>query len=149
MYSPVQATKKYFIIDECHRMSPTAADAMLKLIEEPPAHVRFILCTTDIQKLRPAIMSRCQVLEFRKIYYTKLSEKLKTICQNEGLEAEYEILILCTRPARVRMRNAKQNLQKLISFSRSTGNTGKNAHSLFGTAGESVLYDLLDECSGS
>ena len=77
LYNPVDgAVTKYYIIDECHRVSDSGLDALLKILEEPPKNTRFILCTTEIQKVRPAIISRCQRHDFVKIFWMQISEYL-------------------------------------------------------------------------
>jgi len=144
-----EANKNYFadgvLVSNCHRMSPQANDALLKLLEEPPKNVRFILCTTDIQKLRPAIQSRCQRHDIRKIYWSQIAEHLKYVAKCEKVEADEESVNLCARLAQGSMRNGLQNLEKLMSNTEGSKVTIKDAEELFGSVGELLFYDLFDE----
>jgi len=96
-FQPTIANKKYFIIDEAHAMSGASNDALLKLLEEPPSHCRFILCTTDVQKMRPAILSRCQRHDFLKIYWSKIADRLEVIAKLENLTYEKAALNFCAK----------------------------------------------------
>lgn len=149
LYSPVDGAKiKIFIIDECHRCSPSSGDALLKLLEEPPARVMFILCTTDIQKVRPALQSRCQKHEFKKVYWSATSEYLSSISKSEKLNVDAGALNLCARLSNGSVRNGIQNLQKLIDFAGKPEITMDDAQKLFGQASEIVYFDLLDQILG-
>jgi DNA polymerase-3 subunit gamma/tau len=148
-YNPIDGAKtKYFIIDECHRMSPEANDSLLKLLEEPPDRVRFVLCTTDIQKLRPAIQSRCQRHDFRKIYWTQIAERLEHVSKQEGIEYESSALQACARFADGSMRNALQNLEKLIAYTNGKKLLLSDAEVLFGSISESLYFALIDQIIG-
>lgn len=149
LYNPIDGCKiKYYIIDECHRMSDTAIDALLKILEEPPAHVRFILCTTDPHRMRPAIISRCQRHDFRQIYWTQIAERLKYVAREEKIEVEDDAVNLCARMAKGSMRSALQHLQKLIDYTGNGHLTGKHAQEMFGMLGDQMYYDLIDEVIG-
>jgi len=146
LYNPIDGCRvKYFIIDEAHRMSPQANDALLKLLEEPPKNVRFILCTTDVQKLRPAIQSRCQRHDIKKIYWSQIAEHLKHVAKSEKVDADEESINLCARLAQGSMRNGLQNLEKLMSNTDGSKVTIKDAEELFGSVSELAFYDLFDE----
>ena len=80
---PSQVRTKFYIIDECHQMSPSAQNALLKTLEEPPKHVVFILCTTEPEKLKDTVLSRCQICEFRRITVDKIVGRLQWICEQE------------------------------------------------------------------
>lgn len=150
-YSPVSGAKvKYIIIDEAHRMSPAASEALLKLIEEPPEHVRFILCTTEAPKIRGTIASRCQCHEFRKIFWRQIAQHLANIAKAEGVTFENgkRGIALCAKLSNGSMRNAQQNLEALISFAGSKEITDSDAESFFGQAPENVYYDLIDAIIG-
>ncbi len=149
LYLPVDGAKtKTFIIDECHRMSPEAEDALLKILEEPPKHVRFILCTTDIKKMRPAIQSRCQRHEFRKIYWTIMSDHLEKVAQSEKIECDKGSINLCAKLADGSMRNALENLSKLIDYVGGKPISVDDAQKLFGAVGEMLYYDMFDQVIG-
>lgn len=146
-----EQNKNYFadkvLVSNCHRMSAESNDALLKLIEEPPTHCRFILSTTDIQKLKPTVLSRCQRHDFRKIYWSKISDRLAQIAKSENIDVEIAALNLCAKMADGSMRSALQHLEKLASFS-----DGKitlaDAQKMFGSASELMYFDLVDQIIG-
>ncbi len=145
-YAPMDGAKsKYYIIDEAHRMTPQAEEALLKLLEEPPKRVRFILCTTEYQQMRNTILSRCQVHEFKKIYWREISRHLEMVAKQEKLNCQSEALNLCAKIADGSMRNGLQNLEKLIDFAGGKELTGKLAQEAFGTASDLVFYSLIGE----
>lgn len=149
-YSPIEGAKtRVFIIDECHRMSPQANDALLKILEEPPSHIRFILCTTDVHNVRPAIQSRCQRHDFRPIYWSVISDHLAEIATAEKLEVETGALNLCARLAYGSMRNGITNLEKLRDHTGKSQLTTADAQELFGSVKETLFYDLLDQMFGT
>lgn len=140
---------KYFIIDEVHRCSHTAADALLHLLEEPPSRVRFALCTTDVQKLRPAIQSRCQRHDFRSIYWSQIAENLKMVAKNEKVAYEDDALHLCAKLANGSMRDGLQLLEVLISYVGAGKKlTGDLAAEKFKLVPVMLYYDLIDQIIG-
>lgn len=148
-YSPIDGAKtKYFIIDEAHRCSAQAEEALLKLIEEPPNHVRFVLCTTELQQMRGTILSRCQVHEFNRIYWREIVSHLENIARLEKLECDDGSLRLCAKLADGSLRNALQNLEKLVDFVGGKIICIKDAQSAFGTVSDVVFYNLLDQTIG-
>ena len=149
-YRPIDGAKtKYFIIDEAHRVSAAGSEALLKILEEPPSRVRFILCTTEMQQMRGTILSRCQVHEFKKIYWREMVLKLEHVVKIEKIDIEREALNVCARLADGSMRNALQNLEKLVDFAGVDAVTMEMAQKSFGTAPDRVFYDLVDEAIGS
>lgn len=145
-YAPMDGAKsKYYIIDEAHRMSAAAEESLLKLLEEPPKRVRFILCTTEYQHMRDTILSRCQVHEFKKIYWREITRHLEMVAKQEKLNCRTEALNLCAKIADGSMRNGLQNLEKLINFAGGKELTGKLAQEAFGTASDLVFYSLIGE----
>lgn len=145
-YAPMDGAKsKYYIIDEAHRMSAAAEESLLKLLEEPPKRVRFILCTTEYQHIRNTISSRCQVHEFKKIYWREIARYLDMVAKQEKLKYEVEALNLCAKIAEGSMRNGLQNLEKLTNFAGGENLTGKLAQEAFGTVSDLVFYSLIDE----
>ena len=149
LYSTVDgAKKKYFIIDECHSMSSESEESLLKLIEEPPSHVRFILCTTELAKMRATIQSRCQLHEFRGIYWREIADHLTRIAKAENISVEEDAIHLCARTADGSMRNALQNLDKLLDYSGDETATVKMAYEAFGTVSDKAIDDLLDQVIG-
>lgn len=148
-YRPVDRAKtKYYIIDEAHRMSEAANDSLLKILEEPPDHVRFILCTTDVNKMRPAIQSRCQRHDFNKIYWRQIRDQLKMVAKQEKVEVEENALNMCAKMAQGSMRSALFNLEKLIDFAGDEAITSEHGQKLFGTPSDLLYYDILDEAIG-
>lgn len=115
-YSPNQARYKVYIIDEVHMLSNSAANALLKTLEEPPPHVIFILATTEVHKLLPTILSRCQRFDFRRISQTDVISKLEPICKSEGIKIEREGLRLVARSATGSMRDALNLLEQLTAY---------------------------------
>ncbi len=115
-YAPSQGRFKIYIIDEVHMLSTAAFNALLKTLEEPPAHVKFIFATTESHKVLPTIVSRCQRFEFRPISDAVIAEKLKIISKAEGLKIEEAVFFFIARLAAGGMRDAQSILDQLISF---------------------------------
>jgi len=115
-FAPVRGRSKIYIIDEVHMLSTGAFNAFLKTLEEPPAHVVFILCTTDPQKVPETIRSRCQQFEFRPYTVEELSEQLQRIGAAEGIAAEPAALALIAARARGGMRDAITTYEQLAAF---------------------------------
>jgi len=114
--SPSKYKNKVFIIDEVHMLSISAFNALLKLIEEPPAHVIFILCTTEIHKVPATIISRCERFDFRRISIEDTVKKLTYIIKEEGIKVEREILEAIARQSEGHMRDAESLLGQLVSI---------------------------------
>ena len=149
LYNSIDGCKtKYFILDEVQRCSDAALDALLKLLEEPPKHVRFVLCTTEVGKIREAVQSRCQRHDFTKIYWTEIAEHLKLIAKQEKIKIDEEAINLCARLSQGSMRNALYNLEKLVDYVGTSVITSNQAEELFGTASETQYYDLIDYVIG-
>lgn len=115
-YAPSQCTYKIYIIDEVHMLSGAAFNALLKTLEEPPAHVKFFFATTEANKVLPTIVSRCQRFEFRPISERVIVEKLKEIVAAEEIEVEDAALDAVARLANGGMRDAQSILDQMISF---------------------------------
>jgi DNA polymerase-3 subunit gamma/tau len=112
-YRPAQATYKVYVVDEVHMLSTAAFNALLKTLEEPPAHVIFVLATTEVHKIPETILSRCQRFEFGRIPLEALVGRLRTIATAEGIEAESGALELIARTATGSMRDAISLLDQL------------------------------------
>jgi len=110
------AALKIYVIDEVHMLSQQAFNALLKTLEEPPPHVKFVFATTESNKVLPTIVSRCQRFEFRSIPSPLIVCKLQEICQAEGIEADQEALEAIARMAMGGMRDAQSILDQMISF---------------------------------
>ena len=115
-YAPTQCTYKIYIIDEVHMLSTAAFNALLKTLEEPPSHVKFIFATTESHKVLPTIVSRCQRFEFRPIANNVIVEKLKMISASEGIKVESAALESIARLANGGMRDSQSILDQMISF---------------------------------
>jgi DNA polymerase-3 subunit gamma/tau len=115
--APTAGRVKVYIIDEVHMLTAEAFNALLKMLEEPPEHVVFVLATTEKHKVLPTIISRCQSFEFRRPGIETLTEKLAEISEAEGIEAEPEALTVIAREGRGSFRDAEGLLDQLSSFS--------------------------------
>ncbi|MBQ6535030.1 MAG: DNA polymerase III subunit gamma/tau, partial [Opitutales bacterium] len=115
-YAPAQCTYKIYIIDEVHSLTQDAFNALLKTLEEPPKHVKFIFATTEAHKVLGTITSRCQRFEFRPIAADLIAKHLAEISQKEGIEASEEALRAIARLANGGMRDAQSILDQMISF---------------------------------
>lgn len=114
-FAPNEGQYKVYIVDEVHRFSGAAFDALLKTIEEPPGHAIFILATTEIHKVPQTILSRCQRFEFRRIPLGEIVERLRLIATEEGVDVEPAVLELVARQATGSLRDAVSLLDQLIT----------------------------------
>ena len=135
-FAPVRGRYKVYIIDEVHMLTPAAFNALLKTLEEPPAHVVFIMCTTDPQKILATILSRVQRFDFHSIGNDEMRAHLADICEREGFTYEEDALELVCRHARGGMRDAISTLEQLSVFGD-------------GTISLAAARDLLGEVSGA
>ncbi len=116
-FRPIEGKYKAYIIDEVHMLTKEAFNALLKTLEEPPPHVVFILATTNLEKVPPTIISRCQVLEFRNLPRKLIIKRLKEICEKEGIEATDEALEYIAKKSMGGMRDAITILEQVWKFS--------------------------------
>ncbi len=116
-FRPIEGKYKAYIIDEVHMLTREAFNALLKTLEEPPPHVVFILATTNLEKVPPTIISRCQVLEFRNLPKKLIIKRLKEICEREGIEATDEALEYIAKKSMGGMRDAITILEQVWKFS--------------------------------
>lgn len=114
-YLPMRGPYKVYIIDEVHMLSTAAFNALLKTMEEPPEHVKFVLCTTEAHKVPATIQSRCQRFDFRNISVAKISEHLSAVIKQEGLQAEPELVHEIARLGNGSMRDALSLLDRVIA----------------------------------
>ncbi len=147
-YPPTDARYKVYIVDEVHMLSAGAFNALLKTLEEPPAFVVFILCTTDPQKLPATILSRCQRFDFRRITSADMIQTLKEYMQDtnvsEGVTITDEALAYIAFVSDGAMRDALSILDRCISLYAAENITLEMVHRLLGTADTSVLFDYTD-----
>jgi len=115
-YAPSLARYKVYIIDEVHMLTEAACNALLKTLEEPPPHVIFVLATTEAHKVIATIVSRCQRFNFHRLQQTEIMDKLKLICEKEGIHIEPGSLELIARAATGSLRDAENILQQMIAY---------------------------------
>jgi len=115
-YAPSLARYKVYIIDEVHMLTEAACNALLKTLEEPPGHVIFVLATTEAHKVIATIVSRCQRFNFHRLRQSEIMEKLKLICEREGIQIDPASLELIARAATGSLRDAENILQQMIAY---------------------------------
>ncbi len=152
-YAPVSARYKIYIIDEVHMLSKNAFNALLKTLEEPPPHVKFIFATTEIRKVPVTVLSRCQRFDLRRIDATTLADYYKTIIKKEKVKADDEALSLISRAADGSARDGLSMLDQAIALSQGDVTSAK-VKDMLGLADRSLVLDLLDkamrgDCEGA
>ena len=115
-YTPARGPYKIYIIDEVHMLSTAAFNALLKILEEPPKHVKFIFATTDVHKVLPTILSRCQRFDLRRISVQDIFDRLRKGCADEGISISDDALLAIARGAEGGLRDAESALDQIISF---------------------------------
>src|SRR3712207_5579516 len=138
--APTQGRMKVYIIDEVHMLTPEAFNALLKMLEEPPEHVVFVLATTEKHKVLPTIISRCQSFDFRRPGVETLKGKLAEIAEAEGIEIEPEALTVIAREGRGSFRDAEGLLDQLSSFAEGPI-TASMVRELLGSVGPEALLE--------
>ena len=139
---PSRSRFKIYIIDEVHMLTREAFNALLKTLEEPPEHVKFIFCTTEPTKIPITILSRCQRFDFAGILTRSIRQRLEQIVAAEGLEADAEALEVLARRAAGSMRDSQSLLEQLLAFSPGRI-TVAEVHGMLGTAGDERLASLV------
>ncbi|MGB0060230.1 DNA polymerase III subunit gamma/tau [Candidatus Binatus sp.] len=142
-YRPARDRFKIYIIDEAHQLTDSAFNALLKTLEEPPPHVKFILATTEPQKMPETILSRLQRYDFRRIPYLKILERLQDLAGREGVEVEETAIRLLAREAGGSMRDAERMLETAIATSAGKVTEAEVASSL-GVASRTTVLKLAD-----
>ena len=140
-FAPASSKYKIYIVDECHMLSNAAWNAMLKTLEEPPPHLRFIFATTEGDKVLATIISRCQRFDLRRIQTHDIVARLKDVCAKEKVEATDDALLAIARGAEGGMRDALSSLDQLISFKGSKIEEA-DALGVFGLVSRSELESL-------
>jgi len=140
-FKPARARFKIYIIDEIHMLSASAWNALLKTLEEPPAHIKFIFATTDAHKVLPTILSRCQRFDLTTIGVAEIVSTLGNVVAAEGMHADAEALEMIARRARGSMRDAQSLLDQLLAFGGEKLTTDQ-VHRLLGTAPDDRVMDL-------
>ena len=139
---PSRSRFKIYIIDEVHMLTREAFNALLKTLEEPPEHVKFIFCTTEPTKIPITILSRCQRFDFAGILTRSIRQRLEQIVAAEGVEADSEALEIIARRAAGSMRDSQSLLEQLLAFSPGRV-TVAEVHGMLGTAGEERLAAVI------
>lgn len=142
-YKPSVGRFRIYIIDEVHMLSTQAFNALLKTLEEPPSHAKFIFCTTETRKIPITVLSRCQKFDLRRVSTLDLISHLKMICENENVSIDKESLNLIARSSEGSVRDSLSLLDQAISIS---NNDIKEEHvkSMLGLSDKSKVWDLFD-----
>ena len=140
---PSRARYKIYIIDEVHMLTTAAFNALLKTLEEPPPHVKFIFCTTDPQKIPITVLSRCQRYDFAPVDAPSIVQRLQHIVSSEGRDAELEALQILARRAEGSMRDSQSLLEQLLAYCRGTVRV-EDVHRMLGTAASGRLVALTN-----
>lgn len=140
-YAPVRGPSKVYIIDEVHMLSAAAFNALLKTLEEPPAHVKFMFATTEPEKVLATIVSRCQRFDLRRIPVRLIVERLKEVAKDEKVKVDDDALLAIARGAEGGMRDAESAMDQLISF-KGKKIKEEDVLSVFGLVSRVTLEDL-------
>lgn len=140
---PQGEQKKVYILDEVHMLSKQAFNALLKTLEEPPAHALFIFATTEPHKVLPTILSRCQRFDFRRIPVPEIVERLRDVCKEEGVEADEESLMLLARKGNGALRDAFSAFDQALSLCGTTLEYGELTQAL-GVVDQDLFFRMTD-----
>ncbi|MHB9091225.1 MAG: DNA polymerase III subunit gamma/tau, partial [Chloroflexota bacterium] len=140
--APSQSEHKFYIIDEVHQLTTEAFNALLKTLEEPPAHAIFVLASTEAHKIPATILSRCQRFDFRRIAVHDIQARLEQVCAGEGIIAEPAALEIVARAATGSLRDAESVLDQLSAYVEGTI-TAAQVESLLGTGGIAAVGELV------
>ena len=148
-FAPVQSRYKIYIIDEAHQLGPGAANALLKVVEEPPAHVLFIFATTEPEKLISTIRSRTHHYPFRLVPPAILSTHLEKVCDSEGIKVVKGVIELVVRASGGSVRDAQSILGQLLAGAGKDGVTYEIAVALLGYTDSALLDEAIDALAAS
>jgi len=150
-YRPVMARTKVFIIDEVHMLSKAAFNGLLKTLEEPPDHVKFLFATTEVDKVPVTVRSRCQRFDLRRVEADVMMAHLKAICGREGVSVDDEALVVIARAAEGSVRDALSLLDQAIAHGAAQGSEGGGPHvvadsvrAMLGLADRARIIDLFE-----
>jgi DNA polymerase-3 subunit gamma/tau len=145
-YGPIQARMKVYIIDEVHMLSTAAFNGLLKTLEEPPPHAKFIFATTEIRKVPVTVLSRCQRFDLRRVEADRLAQHLAGVCAKEGAQVEAEGLDLIARAAEGSVRDALSLLDQAIVQTLESGEmvSAAQVRDMLGLADRARVLDLLE-----
>ena len=142
-FAPMNSSYKIFIIDEVHMLTNQAFNALLRTLEEPPSHGKFIMCTTDIHKVPDTIISRCQRFDFNRISISDIKESINSILSKEKLQSDTESIEAIASKAEGSMRDALSVLDQVIAFSDSKINF-KDVEKILGIVSSEVYFRFTD-----
>jgi len=142
-FAPTTSIKKIYIIDEVHMLTDAAFNALLKIIEEPPAHILFVFATTEIHKVPATILSRCQRFDFRRVPLADIVAQLAMICKNEGVQVDEASLYIIAKRAEGSMRDSQSLLDQVISFCGNNINK-EEVSKLFGLLEQDLFFECTD-----
>jgi DNA polymerase-3 subunit gamma/tau len=146
-YAPVEARYKVYVIDEVHMLSTQAFNALLKTLEEPPPHAKFIFATTEIRKVPVTILSRCQRFDLRRVEPPVIAENLTRIAEAEGVRIEADALALISRAAEGSVRDAQSLLdQALVQVEAGGQVTATAVRDMLGLADRAQTIELFEKC---
>lgn len=143
-YAPNEARYKIYVIDEVHMLSKNAFNALLKTLEEPPEHVKFIFATTEIRKVPITVLSRCQRFDLRRVDVPTLSTHFTNICEKEGVTAEEEAIAMIARAADGSVRDGLSLLDQAIALG-GEGVTAQQVQDMLGLADRARGLDLMEQ----
>ena len=146
-YAPVSAREKIYIIDEVHMLSKNAFNALLKTLEEPPEHVRFIFATTEIRKVPVTVLSRCQRFDLRRVEIPALIENLRMITEKEKVSVDDAAFGLIARAADGSVRDAQSLLEQALAHGAGEV-TEERVRDMLGLADRARMFDLFEAAMG-
>src|ERR1700712_740647 len=147
-YAPVAARYKVYIIDEVHMLSKQAFNGLLKTLEEPPPHVKFVFATTEIRKVPVTVLSRCQRFDLRRIDSAELAAYLAVLAQKEDVKIEEAALALIARAAEGSARDSLSLLDQAIAHSEDTVITAEMVRAMLGLADRGRVLDIFEKLMG-
>ncbi len=142
-FAPVEGRMKVYIVDEVHMLTTEAFNALLKMLEEPPAHVVFVLATTEPHKVLPTILSRCQRFDFRRPSAQEIAQVLASVADREGIDVSESALSVIARSASGSFRDALGTLDQLSAYCENKISL-QDALALLGVAEQDLLFELVD-----
>ncbi|MDB5491920.1 MAG: dnaX [Micavibrio sp.] len=143
-YAPTSARYKIYIIDEVHMLSKSAFNALLKTLEEPPPHVKFIFATTEIRKVPVTVLSRCQRFDLRRVEVPVLEKHFTSICAKEGVAVDADAITMIARAADGSVRDGLSILDQAMALSGGVAVTGGQVQDMLGLADRGRVLDLLE-----
>ena len=147
-YAPLLGKKKVYIIDEVHMMSTGAFNALLKTLEEPPAHVIFILATTDVHKVLPTIISRCQRFDFGRVSSLGIKKRIREVLAQEEITYDEDVIDLVCELSEGGMRDALSILDQAIAYA-GKNITSQHIRDIYGIASSGELIEFILKCNNN